>query len=724
MHPSRWARSRAFCVRGLLWAALAGWVGTGGPAGATPIAADGIGSMRAVVSGQLMAAPDRVASAELVVLERALALELLQAAPEETVRIEDWPIAPGLRETMLLTRHDVYAPDARIFKVEGTRLTELPRSRLVFFWGRALADETSRAFVAVDPDTKTLRGLSDSPAGLHEIRPFGSGGREHVVAPPDSMLSPSWPSPSWSCDDEEFARRSVAPFRESAAEPAATEAITTLHTAIVAVDTDNELMLQKFSDNTTSATNYIASLFAAMNVMYERDLLVRLKQGTTFLRVSTSADPYASTAGGNANGAQLNEFSNYWSSNYSSVSRALAMLLSGKQASASSASGIAWVTGLCNSFTGNSVSQVFKIDYLAGDALVVGHEIGHNFGSPHTHCYSPPIDACYSAEPGCYSGAVSCPAPQTINGVANVTGTIMSYCHLLGGCSSSMVFHPRTVSLVSPNISSSVGTCIFPLASSTADLSGDGRADILLRNYSTGQNAIWAMTKAPASGLPALSKILDLPALPNINYRIEGVGDFNGDGKPDIVWRNYLTGQNAVWLMNGTSLLAIVDLPALPNTNYHIEGVGDFNGNGKPDIILRNHATGQNAVWLMNGTSLLSITDLPALPNVNYHIVGSADFNGDGKPDMVWRNYATGQNSVWLMSGTSLLTIVDLPALPNTDYHFSAIADYNYDAKPDIVIRNTVTGQDAIWLMNGTSLSSVVNLPTLPNTSYEFAGPR
>jgi len=89
-----------------------------------------------------------------------------------------------------------------------------------------------------------------------------------------------------------------------------------------------------------------------------------------------------------------------------------------------------------------------------GDVLIVAHEIGHNFGSPHTHCYSPPIDTCYNGEAanGCFAGTPSCPAPATVNGLPNVTGTLMSYCHLLGGCSSSLVFHPRTVSLLTPKI--------------------------------------------------------------------------------------------------------------------------------------------------------------------------------------------------------------------------------------------------------------------------------
>jgi len=52
-------------------------------------------------------------------------------------------------------------------------------------------------------------------------------------------------------------------------------------------------------------------------------------------------------------------------------------------------------------------------------------------GAAHTHCEG--LDQCYSGEAGCYSGPTSCPAGG---------GTLMSYCHLLGGCTASAHFHP------------------------------------------------------------------------------------------------------------------------------------------------------------------------------------------------------------------------------------------------------------------------------------------
>jgi hypothetical protein len=47
-----------------------------------------------------------------------------------------------------------------------------------------------------------------------------------------------------------------------------------------------------------------------------------------------------------------------------------------------------------------------------------------------------------------------------VQGVTNVLGTVMSYCHLLGGCTSAEVFHPRVIAVIDPNIQSALGVCI------------------------------------------------------------------------------------------------------------------------------------------------------------------------------------------------------------------------------------------------------------------------
>ena len=136
---------------------------------------------------------------------------------------------------------------------------------------------------------------------------------------------------------------------------------------------------------------------------------------------TTAADPWSA---GDSSGA-LNEFVSYWQANRTAVPRSTAHMLSMR----SLGGGIAYLSQICGG-VGYGVSGSMNGSFsttdpgLYWDILVVTHELGHNFSSPHTHCYVPPVDMCYNAEGGCYSGPTSVP-PEL--------GTIMSYCHLIGG---------------------------------------------------------------------------------------------------------------------------------------------------------------------------------------------------------------------------------------------------------------------------------------------------
>jgi hypothetical protein len=85
--------------------------------------------------------------------------------------------------------------------------------------------------------------------------------------------------------------------------------------------------------------------------------------------------------------------------------------------------------------------------------------------------------------------------------------------------------------------------------------------------------------------------------------------DFNGDGKADILWQNSSTGQRAIWIMNGTTHASSVSLRTVA-TSWSIAGSGDFNGDGKPDILWQNSSTGQRTIWIMNGTTHASSVSL------------------------------------------------------------------------------------------------------------------
>jgi hypothetical protein len=78
--------------------------------------------------------------------------------------------------------------------------------------------------------------------------------------------------------------------------------------------------------------------------------------------------------------------------------------------------------------------------------------------------------------------------------------------------------------------------------------------------------------------------------------------DFNGDGNADILWRNSTTGVLQVWLMNGVSA-GTKGATIARDLVWGIESVADFDGDSRADILWRNSTTGVLQVWLMNGVS-------------------------------------------------------------------------------------------------------------------------
>jgi hypothetical protein len=57
---------------------------------------------------------------------------------------------------------------------------------------------------------------------------------------------------------------------------------------------------------------------------------------------------------------------------------------------------------------------------------------------------------------------------------------------------------------------------------------------------------------------------------PGPSWQIKGSGDFNGDGKSDILWQ-YTDGTPAIWLMNGLNLVSAGVAGSFnPGTDWHI----------------------------------------------------------------------------------------------------------------------------------------------------------
>jgi hypothetical protein len=98
--------------------------------------------------------------------------------------------------------------------------------------------------------------------------------------------------------------------------------------------------------------------------------------------------------------------------------------------------------------------------------------------------------------------------------------------------------------------------------------------------------------------------------------------------------------------MNGATgtPTAVTYTSFVPSTNFTAVGTGDFNGDGKSDILLRNNTTGDGEILFMNGTSEIgSPLDVAGPAGPGWTLLGAEDVNKDGFSDLLWQNSGTGQ---------------------------------------------------------------------------------
>jgi len=187
------------------------------------------------------------------------------------------------------------------------------------------------------------------------------------------------------------------------------------------------------------------------------------------------------------------------------------------------------------------------------------------------------------------------------------------------------------------------------------DVNDDGRADALLQNTADGSVYVWQLngTSLVSNGYVGWT--------PGAGWRAAGVGDFNGDGKSDIALQNASTGEVYLWLLNGgtngAGALAGHGYVGWrpPSADWRLRDTGDYNGDGRSDILLQNAANGDCYAWLVDGTTVIGSGFVGWRPGAAWVAQRGGDVNGDGNGDVLLRNSTTGESYIWAMSGTSVI---------------------------------------------------------------------
>jgi hypothetical protein len=242
-----------------------------------------------------------------------------------------------------------------------------------------------------------------------------------------------------------------------------------------------------------------------------------------------------------------------------------------------------------------------------------------------------------------------------------------------------------------------------PISVAVGDFNGDGVPDLAVAdNASFGGTPGISVLLGNGDGSFQAARHFDAGA----NPRSVAIGDFNGDGVPDLVVANDGSNDVSVLLGNGDGSFQPARSFAAGNVPLSV-AVGDFNGDGIDDLAVANSQSNDVSVLLGNGDGSFQ-------PARNYaagtHPFGLAvgDFTGDGISDLAVTNYTTlGSVSVLLGNGDGTF---QAPVSYATGDHSQAgdnsssvvIGDFTGDGIPDLAVANdSSTGPVSVLLGNG-----------------------
>jgi hypothetical protein len=239
------------------------------------------------------------------------------------------------------------------------------------------------------------------------------------------------------------------------------------------------------------------------------------------------------------------------------------------------------------------------------------------------------------------------------------------------------------------------------LSNSTADFNGDWKNDVVAR-WTSGSLRFYA-----GNGRGSIATGVQIGAGWGVFSAIETVGDVNSDGAQDVIARVASTGDLLLYRGNGRGGWI---LPALLvgrgwNIFNAIVGVGDFTGDGRPDLIARRASDGTLYLYAGTGTGGWRPAVLVGRGwDIFNTLVGVGDMNGDAKADLLARERTTGY--LWLYPGNGTGGFTSRVRIATGWSSLTAIlgpGDFNGDRTADLLARDAGGN---LWLYGRTATNT------------------
>ena len=194
-------------------------------------------------------------------------------------------------------------------------------------------------------------------------------------------------------------------------------------------------------------------------------------------------------------------------------------------------------------------------------------------------------------------------------------------------------------------------------------------------------------------------------------WRVYGLGDFDDNGQTDYIWQN-AAGATSVWFMQDglkTGGSALRDGNRI-EPRWRLIGVGDFNHDSQPDLLFQT-GNGFLRAWLMDNStvtdSVMPLSGERLLPG--WRVTGIGDFNRDGNSDLVLQN-AKGEIQIQLMNGTEAQGSPVGTGFPSAkNLRVAGTGDFNGDGQTDLILQQS-SGYIWVWFLNGTTFSKAAAL--------------